>query len=232
MKPWYKVSIAALAVGVICTTGAAHASLLSTISVSGKETVHLAGLSSPISVPSGFSESDYFGDLTDVNTIPQFVDVTGLYIISISASGTWGHGPNLTSGPEGRGFTDAGTLIQYEEFGIAILNNADLNLLLGAFTDSTGPSLGNAPSRLTVGSDDMTMPGLNQAFGIGASLANIMIPIGATKFYLGLHNGFEWTNNVGSVSVDISAVPEPSTIVVFLIGLVGLGFMRRYRLNA
>ena len=114
---------------------------------------------------------------------------------------------------------------------IAILINADLNLLVGTFTDSTGPSLGSAPSRLEVGIDDMTMPGLNQAFGIGASLANIMIPIGATKLYFGLHNGFEWTNNVGSVSVEIS-VPEPFTIVVFLIGLVGLGFMRGYRFNA
>ena len=221
-------TLASLIVWLVAAIPAAHASVI--VSVPGTASVHFAGQTSPVPVPPGRVAGDYFGDLSDPDVIPPFVDVTGFSKISVSASGTWGHGQTAgqLSGPDGRGVMDP-TMIQYEDFGVSILDLADLNLLVGVFTDAAGPTLGGAPSRLSVGVDDMTMPLVNQSFAIGAGLLDIMVPVGATRLYLGLQDGYEWTNNAGSVRVVVDAVPEPTTVLLLGLGLAGLGLARRQR---
>ena len=61
-----------------------------TISVAAKDCIYFANQTSPIAVPAGWSAGDYWGDLTDPDTIPEYVDLTGLGILlDITAAGDW-----------------------------------------------------------------------------------------------------------------------------------------------
>jgi hypothetical protein len=181
------------------------------------------------------SEFFYFGDLIDAGTVPNAIDIIGLGpAISISAVGIWTHGSAAPTGPEGKGVLEL-TRAQYGIFGVSLLT-ADLNMLVGVFLDGSSPTPGAAPASLsTDAGDDMTMPLLSQSFAIGASLSDIMVPVGATRLFLGLHDGFEWTNNSRGLKVKISSaesVPEPATLVMAGIGLLGLGISTRRRLRS
>lgn len=200
--------------------------------VDAQQTVYFAGHDqaqlSTIVGGSSYVPANYSGDLSDADTLPTALDITGLGpVISISAGGNWTHGPCCApTGPEGKGVSEL-SHPQYGIFGISLLT-ADLNMLVGVFLDNSLPSLGVTPASLsTVGGDDMTMPLLSQSFAIGTGLSNIIVPVGATRLFLGMHDGFEWTNNTGSVDVHIESVPEPATLVITGLGLVGLGFSRR-----
>jgi len=226
------VRSAAVATAILLgvAAGSAHAGVITQmITVDGTATVAFAGQVSPIAPLFPWVSGDYFGDLGDPDTIPPFVAVFTA-TLSVSATGSWGHGSSAPqqSGPEGRGIQDA-TRIQYEAFGISILDGVDLNTLLGVFTDDSGPIPGSAPGRLTFGVSDMTTPLLNQTFAIGSGLSGIVVPTGATRLYFGLHDGYEWTNNVGSVDVTIRQVPEPTAVLLLGTGLLGIGYKRKRR---
>lgn len=229
-----RVSAAVLAFAVLSALMTPVRADVITAFVHAKDSIYFSGRTSDqvedvIDANATWSVGDYYGDVADTDTIPSFVDVTALgSMIDISATGLWTHGPCCApTGPEGKGVAET-SQDRYGIFGISLLT-ADLNMLVGVFLDDLEPMLGSVPDSLsTEDGDDMTSPLLRQAFAIGAGLENLTVPDGATRLFLGMHDGFEWTNNSGRVEVHIKrSVPEPATITILGIGLLGIASLRR-----
>jgi hypothetical protein len=177
------------------------------------------------------------------------VEVLGLPLapggrLRFSAAGLTSFGPGfLLSGPDGSGFNEhfAGA-----ENGIANTNTRTSSLQ-GVFLGVNQPDLTPAPAGL-----DFTVTGnvaggvsylslsplLKQVFFIGDGLTEdvlpmvgqtqeVIIPSGATRLFLGTMDGFGWFNNIGSLDVQVTLVPEPSSFVLAALGLVGLADWRR-----
>ena len=194
------------------------------VSVPGKACPYFAGQTFPVpSATTGDSE-DYHLDQGDSATMPPSIGVTGFggALLSITAVGVWGH-PAL-SGPDGYAGYDP-THQEYIDLGISPMIGTPLNALLGVFLTDATPVAFSAPSSLTFGVSDMTSPLLQQTFVIGSSLQNITIPSGATRLFFGLNNGYEWTNNVGSVEVNV--VPVPAAVLLGMLGLSVTGLKLR-----
>ena len=164
---------------------------------------------------------------TASSIIPPYVDVTAWAAASvnlnISATGLWSHTPFPNSDADGYG-SNSLTHEEYDDLGISLVD-APLNSLVGVFLDSTTPVAGSAPASLTAGIDVMTNPLLQQGFVIGSSLNNITIPTGATRLFFGLHNGYEWWNNNGDMSVTV--VPVPGAVLLGMLGLSVAGMKLR-----
>ena len=168
--------------------------------------------------------SDLQTDISDYNNIkPTEISILGYEAISISADGQWMHTPSGGTGPGGIDGNSRTTAAAYQLFGISGMA-ADLNTLVGVFLSDTIPDPSSTPPLLSnLAGDDMSNPDIAQTFAIGESLSDIIVPVGATRLFLGMHDGREWINNSGFVTVTAEAVPEPSTILVWsLLGLIGL----------
>jgi hypothetical protein len=213
---------------LIATSQVMGSATTTTIIVSGKACPYFAGQTFPVPIATTGDDPFYHLDWFDIGTMPPYVDVTGLCgtINSITAVGQWGHPP--LSGPDGYGNYDA-THQEYIDLGISSVLNAPLNALLGVFLTDAAPVAFSAPASLTFGVSDMTTPLLQQAFVIGSNLENITIPAGATRLFFGLNNGYEWTNNVGELSVTVSTIPAPGAILLGSIGAGLVGWLRRRR---
>jgi hypothetical protein len=121
---------------------------------------------------------------------------------------------------------------------------APIDSLIGVFLGPAQPDSSAAPGALdfsTPGLRDFAVltPALKQPFFIGdgrrndfTTLQNFVVPVGATRLYLGTMDGFGWLNNVGSLEVDVdvtaTSVPEPATIMLIGAGVLG-AFRRRVR---
>lgn len=128
------------------------------------------------------------------------------------------------------------------------------NTLLGVFLDASAPNTTAAPGALDfspsgLGTGFATLaPALKQPFFIGDGLTGngtgavqtFVVPVGATRLYLGTSDGFGWFNNAGAFSATVSIVQAgppaaPAQIptlalpmlVLLSLGIVGL----RYRLQ-
>jgi hypothetical protein len=157
-----------------------------------------------------------YGDDLDLETRPAPITVYSGSTISLSAAGTWGHAGGAESGPDGRAGAYDPTYEAYVNLGGISRVIAPLNTLIGVFLTDAAPDPGAKPTDLVLGTDDMTAPALQQTFAIGSSLANLQVPAGATRLFLGLNDGYEWTNNVGSVAVmltrSMSVEIKPETL--------------------
>lgn len=157
---------------------------------------------------------------------------------SVSNTGT----PSGLS-PDGGGFTSHTAGAQN---GISNIT-APFNSLIGVFLNGDVPLSGGKVTALnfnTIGLNFATLsPELNQVFFIGDGLAStksgkntstliqtFVAPTGATRLFLGSMDGYEWKNNSGSFSVEMTVVPEPATYAALLgIGTLGFVAVRRYR---
>jgi hypothetical protein len=107
-------------------------------------------------------------------------------------------------------------------------NNFPINALVGVFYDPSAAqgSLNSLTATLT--------PEVNQVFFIGTgSLGAYLAPTGATGLYLGTVDGYEWNNNVGSISgivtVNASPGPIPGTGLLSFVVLALGGILVRMR---
>jgi hypothetical protein len=204
----------AVLAGTFLSSGISRAS---TVTVNGSDDIFAAGLSTaPPSDPGGVGGG----------TLPLSVPVFAGEQLLITASGevmccvgstTPGTGPagfavNPFGGPGG-----------------STITNSTGNLMVGTYTDPVG-----AFSLAAV----FNAPGVDTPFKVGDSLL-ITVPTGATLIYFGLpdaagFNGLSgyYQDNSGSFDVVVTAVPEPSTWAMMILGFFGVGFMAYRRRNA
>ena len=191
-------------------------------------------------------------------TTPSFINVTSGSTLTFSATGSVVL--NLTSGnnsndADGVGAAP-GTSSNSGYGSISGINAPNAGYLVGVFIPSGGAT-GAAPASLDFTSGGGTSfaslsPQLDQVFFIGDGLTGdgtgapqtFFAPTGASTLYLGIsdacgYNGSPscYGDNSRSFSVTInssvsSAVPEPSTWAMMLLGMAGLGFLgyRRQRM--
>jgi len=210
------VGLCVIATGAMVNAGV-------TINVPGTACPYFAGQPGPVNA-AGIG----WGDNNNSAVLPPYLDVTGFTgPLCITATGNWSHTPSFTTGPEGYNGYDP-THAEYAQFGISLTSGAPLNALVGIFLTNAAPSA-STPTSLVFGVDDMTTPDLQQTFIIGASLQNIVIPTNATRLFFGLNNGYEWSNNIGSVNVTVSEcqVPVPGALLLGSMGMGLVGWMRR-----
>ncbi len=101
------------------------------------------------------------------------------------------------------------------EHGIADLY-APLTSVIGVFLDDSQPDSSAAPASLdfsTQSSRDFATlnPMLKQPFFIGngyradgVTLQNFVVPTGATRFYIGVMDGQQWSDNSGSLTTTVT----------------------------
>ena len=192
-----------LASAMVLASGAANAA---TFTVNGTANPFLAGAASGQTIAlNGFTD-------TAPADSPVAVAVTAGQTLGITATGSVGNCGGCSSpNPNGGGATASSAITggTYSTFvnGYASL---PINSLVGVFNGING---GNV-------------------FFIGASDLSIPVPVGATELYLGTVDGYQWSNNEGSFSVDVAGangVPEPATWAMMLVGMGMVGYALRNR---
>jgi hypothetical protein len=158
-------------------------------------------------------------------------------ILTFSATGSARHGSSISYSPPDGSVSYA----QHElSSGVFVPENGMSNIsapydsLIGVFLDSNQPSAYSAPSQLLYSIDDLTFsPLLRQVFFIGDGKTSSMItqtftvPDGATRLFLGTMDTYQWNNNSGGFTVEVtSSVPIPGAILLFAPGLACLAVLR------
>lgn len=230
-----------LVVFLAASTAPLHADLITT-QVSAQSDPYLAGM------PAGTGAS-----VVDSAPAQSPVLVTGLPLFAgehlmFQTSGWAANGPRAdqVNGPDGGAFTRH---LTGPENGLSDYR-VPISSLVGVFLGDTPPNQDLAPSLLdfrpggnvTGGVDYLTLsPQLKQVFFIGDGVTDggvqqqILVPSGATRLFLGVADGYEWSNNPGEYNVSIfslnatSVAPEPGALTLAGLGALVLSGYRRFR---
>ena len=197
-----KISMIGAVSALVLTAGSAGAT---TFVVPGTSDPFLAG------APAGAFVTFATGDIdTATAQSPFSLAVTAGQTLTIgNVTGLVSNGPCCALiGPTGGSLTNS---VSFTATGFTALvagfSNLPFNSLIGVFY---GPNPAD--------------PGVDTVFEIGNG-GTFVVPTGATQLILGTVDSYQWNNNLGAFSVDISAVPEPATWAMMLMGfgLVGAG---------
>jgi hypothetical protein len=236
----FSVAVAGLALATISLNpDRANAA---TFTVPGTANLYLSGL--PSGMTSTFGDTTFNASPVQVSGVP----ITAGTILNFSATGGVNNDPAAAlQAPDG----NAGGIVShadenerpgFAENGIASFT-APINSLIGVFLGSSSPTTSAAPTALDFSTSasraySSLSPLLKQVFYIGDGLTgtgtgarqSIVVPVGATRLFLGTADGIEWNNNAGQFTVDVTAIPgvlsasnvvaapEPFTLVGTLVG--------------
>jgi hypothetical protein len=209
---------------VAATVSLPIAASAATLTIPGTSNPYLAGL------PNGATAS--VGDTAPAQSpvLATGISIIGGNTLSFLAVGSTDNGG-------GTPFTtpDGGSLVFHgAENGFSGLT-APINALVGVFLDNNLATASIAPTALdfsTASSQTYLSlsPLLKQIFFIGdgvtgtgsGTVQKVVIPIGATRLFIGTVDGYDWNNNSGQIIVDIrstaQSVPEPFTVIGTLVG--------------
>jgi hypothetical protein len=174
---------------------------------------------------------------------------SSLTITGVTGSVTFAVGtatPNAADG--GTSFSALTQLSAWNSLS-GITYNGRTTFLVGVFLDGSEPS-GTAPATLVFNDSTAGLtsysPLLRQVFFVGDGLDAVSaaqsfnVPTGATRFFLGFADSWNgssitgtpgnYLDNSGTLSVTITAIPEPAAVAWWLaIGAGTVGWMRRRR---
>lgn len=181
-------------------------------------------------------------------TLVSGISLAGGAVVFSGATGGVHNGPlcpETCFGPDGRTF-QGDPFVKHDGGAVNGIAGvwAPMNALMGVFLDDTQPDLLTSPAGLdfrTIGLDFLSLaPTLRQVFFVGNGVTGggtqqqFIIPVGATRLYLGTMDGFGWANNTGQFNVivsnsNLSTVPVPAAgwLLGSALGMLALGSRKR-----
>lgn len=228
------IGVMILSIFPVCTVASG-----AMLSVASTWDPYLAGLPSGTKA-SAKSDGTLFDVAPDQSPTAVPVPLSSGNVLMFSTTGTVAHGPiSASSGPEGL-TAEVVAHVQSNENGFSNLT-APYSALVGVFLSDSQPNLTTAPPSLnfsTATARDYTSisPQLKQIFFIGDGqtsdgiLQQIVVPAGATRFFLTTWDDYQWGNNLGTFNV--SVVPESRLAVMpIALAVVLLARGRQHRLG-